>query len=268
MRCRSDNLVAASVICKDLIHRPYFRATSFTKFIEGQPSMRYQLFGTTTGLKVSSIALGTGLLGMQSGYGAKQDDVQRILFEYAEQGGNIIDTSDAYQRGVAEEAVGEFLTGRRSDIVLVTKFSRGATPAGPGATGAGRKTMVQSVEASLRRLKTDHIDLYMAHLDDRVTPVEEIARGLDDLVCAGKIVYNGLSNFPAWRVASGATAASLRGWAQLVAIEVKYSLIARDAERELLPMADAFGMGVLAYSPLAAGLLTVSARFRTPSLRC
>jgi aryl-alcohol dehydrogenase-like predicted oxidoreductase len=218
--------------------------------------VRYQLLGATTGLKVSSIALGTGLLGKQTGYGAEQDDIQRILSEYAEQGGNVIDTSDAYQAGAAEEAVGEFLTDRRNDIVLVTKFSRGAAPAGLAATGAGRKSMVQSVEGSLRRLKTDRVDLYMAHLDDGVTPIEEMVRGFDDLVRAGKIVYGGLSNFPAWRVATGATAASLRGWAPLAAIEVEYSLIARDAERELLPMADAFGMGVLAYSPLAAGLLT------------
>jgi len=116
--------------------------------------------------------------------------------------------------------------------------------------------MVQSVEASLRRLKTDRIDLYLIHFDDGVTPVEEIARGFDDLVRAGKIVYGGFSNMPAWRVATAAATARLRGWAPIAALQVEYSLLRRDAERELLPMAEAFGLGVMGYSPLASGLLT------------
>jgi aryl-alcohol dehydrogenase-like predicted oxidoreductase len=219
--------------------------------------MRYQLFGTRTGLKVSSIALGTGLLGKVNGYGAEPDDVPRILGDYAEGGGNFIDTSDAYQLGESEKAVGKFIASRRNEMVIASKFGRGATvQPGIAASGASRKAMVQSVEDSLRRLQTDRIDLYFAHLDDGVTPMEEIARGFDDLVRAGKIVYGGLSNFPAWRAASGITLAASRGWAPIVSVQVEFSLLARDAQRELLPMADAFGLGVMGYSPLAAGLLT------------
>ena len=223
--------------------------------------MRYKVFGERTGLKVSEFALGTGLLGNAYGYGTEPDEIQKILEGYAEAGGNLFDLSDAYQRGDSERLIGKFVGDHRNDFVLVSKYSRSAqTNPSLGVLGNSRKVMVQALEESLRRLKTDHIDIYMAHFDDGVTPMEEIVRGFDDLARTGKIVYGGLSNFPAWRVATAATLADLRGWLPIAAIEVDYSLLQRTTERELLPMAAAMGLGVLGYSPLAGGLLTAKYR--------
>ncbi len=223
--------------------------------------MRYKVFGERTGLKVSEFALGTGLFGNAHGYGTEPDEVQKILEGYAEAGGNLFDLSDAYQGGNSERLVGKFVGDHRNDFVLVSKYSRSAqTSPSLGVVGNSRKVMVQAVEESLRRLKTDHIDIYMAHLDDGVTPMEEIVRGFDDLARAGKIVYGGLSNFPAWRVATAATMVDLRGWLPMAAIEVNYSLLERTTERELLPMAEAMGLGILGYLPLAGGLLTAKYR--------
>lgn len=219
--------------------------------------MRYRIFGQRTGLKVSELALGTGMFGTAFGYGARPDEVRSILHGYAEAGGNFIDTADNYQLGESETLIGEFLAPHRNDFIIASKYSRGAVPKPSlAALGNNRKAMVQSVEASLKRLKTDRIDLYFVHMDDGVTPVDEIARGLDDLVRAGKIVYGGLSNFPAWRIATAANTADLRGWAPISAIQVEYSLIQRTTERELLPMANGFGLGVMGWSPLGGGLLT------------
>jgi aryl-alcohol dehydrogenase-like predicted oxidoreductase len=219
--------------------------------------MRYKILGRKTGLRVSEVALGTGMFGRVWGYGAEPAEVRGILEGFAEAGGNFIDTADNYQWGDAERQVGEFLAGRRDDFVVASKFSRGAAAA-PALAGLGtsRKAMVQAVEASLRRLKTDRIDLYFAHMDDGLTPMEELARGFDDLVRAGKIVYGGLSNFPAWRVALAANTAELRGWAPIAAVQIELNLLQRDGERELLPMADGLGLGVMAWSPMAGGLLT------------
>ncbi|QRK13752.1 aldo/keto reductase [Archangium violaceum] len=219
--------------------------------------MRYMLLGRRTGIRVSNLILGTGVLGKAGGYGAEPADVRAILRGYAEAGGNFIDTSDAYQQGQSEIAIGEFIAANRDDFVIASKYSRSAMPdPGVAALGAHRKAMVQSVEASLKRLETDRIDLYLVHMDDGVTPVEEIARGFDDLVRAGKILYGGFSNMPAWRISTAAATANLRGWAPIAAIQVEYSLLQRTTEHELLPMADELGLGVMAYSPLAGGLLT------------
>lgn len=219
--------------------------------------MNYQLLGTKTGLWVSELALGTGMFGTATGYGAEPAEARRIWDGYVEAGGNLIDTSDAYQRGEAERLIGEFLGANRGDMVLISKYSRSALAAPALAQlGNHRKAMVQAVEASLQRLRTDYLDVYLAHLPDGVTPVEELVRGFEDLVRAGKILYGGFSNFPAWRVATAVTQADLRGWASPVAIQVEYSLVARTAERELLPMAEGLGLGVLGYSPLGGGLLT------------
>jgi aryl-alcohol dehydrogenase-like predicted oxidoreductase len=219
--------------------------------------MRYKIFGDRTGLKVSEFALGTGMLGKAYGYGPEPDEAVKILEGYAEAGGNLIDLSDAYQRGESERLVGTFVGAKRNDFVLISKYTR-SSQANPslGVLGNNRKVMVQAVEDSLKRLKTDHIDLYLAHLDDGVTPIEEIVRGFDDLARAGKIVYAGLCNFPAWRVATAVTMAHLRGWLPIAAVQLEYSLIERTTERELLPMAEAMGLGVLGYSPLAGGILT------------
>jgi len=226
--------------------------------------MRYTVFGGRTGLKVSTLALGTGLFGTAYGYGSEPDEIDRMFNAYADAGGNFIDVSDAYQLGGSETAVGKFIAPRRDAFVVASKYSRGfAFEPAVATVGNSRKVMVQSVEASLKRLNTDRIDLYLAHLDDGITPVEEIARGFDDLVRAGKVVYAGLSNFPAWRIAAAAMLADLRGWAPIAAIQVQYSLVARATEQELLPMAAAMGLGVMGYSPLAAGLLTGKYRHGT-----
>jgi aryl-alcohol dehydrogenase-like predicted oxidoreductase len=219
--------------------------------------MRYQVFGDRTGLKVSEFALGTGMLGKAYGYGTEPDEALKILEGYAEAGGNLIDLSDAYQGGESERLIGTFVENKRNDFVLISKYTR-SSQANPslGVLGNNRKVMVQAVEDSLKRLKTDHIDIYLAHLDDGMTPIEEIVRGFDDLARAGKIVYGGLCNFPAWRVATAVTLADLRGWLPIAAVQLEYSLIERTTERELLPMAEAMGLGVLGYSPLAAGILT------------
>ncbi len=219
--------------------------------------MRYRIFGERSGLRVSELVLGAGMFGTGWGYGAQPNEVRSILQGYAAMGGNFIDTADNYQYGESEKLVGEFVAPSRNDYVIASKFTRGAV-ANPAlaALGANRKAMVQAVEDSLRRLKTDRIDIYFAHMDDGVTPMDEIVRGLDDLVRAGKIIYGGLSNFPAWRVAIAATIADLRGWTPIATLQAEYNLLERTAERELLPMAEGLGLGVMGWSPLAGGLLT------------
>jgi len=219
--------------------------------------MNYKILGTRTGLPVSEFALGTGVFGQAWGYGADAAEIDKIISHYTDLGGNLIDTADTYQSGESETYIGKAIAGRRNELVITTKYTRGVGQGSAlGMLGNHRKSMVQAVEASLKRLNTDRIDLYFVHMDDLFTPVEEIVRGLDDLVRAGKIVYGGLSNFPAWRMATAATIADLRGWAGIAAIQIEYSLLQRTTERELLPMADAFGFGVMAWSPLAGGLLT------------
>ncbi|MDQ7802417.1 aldo/keto reductase [Amycolatopsis sp. A133] len=218
--------------------------------------MRYRYLGRS-GLRVSALSLGTGNFGGGWGHGATVPEAQEMYDRYRGAGGNFIDTSSNYQFGDAEVYLAEMIAADRDEVVVATKYSTGTTPdSGLQMTGNGRKSMVQSLEASLRRLKTDRVDLLWAHAPDNATPVEEIMRAFDDLVRSGKVLYVGLSNFPAWRVATGATIAAARGWAPLVAIQAEYSLVERAAERDLLPMAEGFGLGVLGYSPLGGGLLT------------
>ncbi|MDB5582450.1 MAG: aldo/keto reductase [Bradyrhizobium sp.] len=219
--------------------------------------MRYKTFGRHTGLLTSELALGVSLFGRDVGYGATPEDARAILDAYIDAGGNIVDTSSRYRFGQSEEMLGSLMGDKRSNLIVASKYSRGDVFNAPLATlGASRKTMVQSVEASLRRLQTDRIDILFVHMDDYLTPIEEIVRGFDDLIGAGKIVYGAFSNYPAWRLAYGAAVANVRGWAPICGMQIEYSLLQRTPERELLPMADACGLGVLAYSPLAGGLLT------------
>ena len=220
--------------------------------------MRYKIFGKHTGLRVSELVLGTANFGVAwGGHGANPDEARRIFDTYASAGGNFIDTANGYQDGQSEQFVGDLLTGRRDEFVLSTKFAV-KTDASSGilVTGNSRQAMVASVEASLKRLKTDRIDLYWAHVDDGVTPMEEIMRGFDDLVRAGKILYAGLSNFPAWRTARAATIAELRGTVPVAGIQVEHSLVQRATEQDLIAAASALGLGVVAYSPLGGGVLT------------
>lgn len=213
--------------------------------------MKYKLFGTNTGLPVSEFALGAASLGGSKGYGASAADIPQILSAFADAGGNFIDVADQYQRGEAEEVVGRFIASKRHDFVICTKYTRSnETTPSPANEGNHRKAMRGAVEASLKRLKTDYIDIYMPHYDDGRTPVEEIARGLEDLVKAGKVLYTGLANFPAWK------AAAIASTIPLAALQIEYNLAQRTADRELMSMAEYFGLGTMLYSPLAGGLLT------------
>lgn len=219
--------------------------------------MKYKIFGKRTGLFVSEFALGTGMFGTASGYGAEPDECRKIFKAFSDLGGNFIDTSDAYQRGQAEELTGEFINGQRSNYIVATKFSRGQSASlSTGNIGNHRKALREAVEASLRRLNTDYIDIYLAHFDDRQTPVDEIIRGLEDLVQSGKILYTGLSNFSAWRTAAAAAFANATGKTPLAAVQIEYNLLQRNVEQDYWPMANEMGLAVMAYSPMAGGILT------------
>ncbi|AWB92113.1 aldo/keto reductase [Aeromicrobium chenweiae] len=218
--------------------------------------MRYETFGRKTGLRVSELVLGTANFGTRS-TSAGREGSRQIFDAFVDAGGTTFDTSNLYQSGEAETILGALLGSDRDDFVVVTKYSGARQDqVRPGTTGNSRKTMIRSLEESLRRLGTDYVDVYMPHFPDGTTPLEEILAGFDDLVRAGKILHGGLSNFPAWRTAGAAVRADLQGLAPLVGIQTEYSLAERSAERELLPMAEAHGLGVIMYSPLAGGLLT------------
>ncbi|PMD90789.1 oxidoreductase [Siphonobacter sp. BAB-5405] len=217
--------------------------------------MNYKLFGTQTGLPASQLIMGGSQLGNRRGQGTSVAEALTILAAYAEGGGNFIDVSDLYQFGQAETIVGEFIQDKRPDFILCTKYTLSSQVNAPVANvGNHRKAMRQAVDASLKRLKTDYIDLYMPHFDDGHTPLEEIARGLEDLVKAGKIIYTGLANFPAWK------AALIASSIPLAAIQFEYNLAQRAADRELKPMAEHMGLAIMGYSPLAGGLLTAKYR--------
>jgi aryl-alcohol dehydrogenase-like predicted oxidoreductase len=194
--------------------------------------------------------------GTEWGWGADRDESRRVFDAYIERGGNFIDTADIYTGGTSETFVGEFIGDRREQLVIATKYSNNTRQGDPNAGGNHRKNMVQSVENSLRRLKTDYIDLYWVHLWEYRTPVEEVMRALDDLVRAGKILYVGISDAPAWKVSQANTIASLRGWTPFIALQVEYNLIERTPERELIPMAQELGLTTMPWSPLAGGILT------------
>lgn len=217
--------------------------------------MRYKLLGPS-GLRVSEICLGTMSFGDAWGFGADEKESHRILASYAELGGNFIDLANKYHEGQSEEIVGSFLGSERDRWVVASKYTLAMRSGDPNAAGNSRKNMRQSVEASLRRLRTDYIDVLWVHAWDYVTPVEEVMRGLDDLVRAGKVNYVGLSDAPAWIASQANTVATLRGWSPFVALQIEYSLIERTGERELLPVAEAFGLSVTAWAPMAAGVLT------------
>src|SRR6202166_4840914 len=217
--------------------------------------MKYRLFGKS-GLRVSEAALGTMTFGQERGWGAPKDESRKVYDAFREAGGNFIDTANIYTDGTSESFLGEFQEGHRDSVVLATKYSNAAPGNDPNAAGNHRKSMMQAVEASLKRLRTDYIDLYLLHIWDQITPIEEVMRAFDDLVRQGKILYAGVSDMPAWVVAKANTLADLRGWTPFVGLQIEYSLIERTPERELLPMAANLGLGVTAWSPLAAGMLT------------
>ncbi len=217
--------------------------------------MKYRLFGKS-GLRVSEAALGTMTFGQERGWGAPKDESRKVYDAFREAGGNFIDTANIYTDGTSESFLGEFLEGHRDSVVLATKYSNAAPGNDPNAAGNHRKSMMQAVEASLKRLRTDYIDLYWVHIWDAITPVEEVMRGLDDLVRQGKVLYVGISDVPAWWIAQANTLADLRGWSRFIGLQIPYNLIERTVERELIPMAKASDIGVTAWSPLSSGVLT------------
>lgn len=215
----------------------------------------YRLLGRS-GLRVSPLTLGTMNFEAGGTWSCAEEDAARIIDVFLERGGNFIDTANFYGRGAAEALLGRLLTARRQHLVISTKYSLTMHPGDPNAAGNHRKSMVQAVEDSLRRLQTDYIDLLYLHMWDARTPVEEILRAFDDLVRQGKILYAGISDTPAWQVARMQVIAELRGWSPLIALQIPYSLAERTVEREFLPMAAEMGLGVQPWSPLAGGVLT------------
>lgn len=217
--------------------------------------MRYKLFGPS-GLRVSEICLGTMTFGEEWGWGASKEESRKIFDAYVNAGGNFLDTANRYTEGTSERFVGEFIASDREYFVVATKYTLFNRMGDPNAAGNHRKNLVQSLEASLKRLQTDYVDLLWVHAWDFLTPVEEVMRALDDLVRAGKVLYIGVSDTPAWIVAQANMLASLRGWTPFAGLQIEYSLIERTPERELLPMAHAFDMAVTPWAPLGGGVLT------------
>jgi aryl-alcohol dehydrogenase-like predicted oxidoreductase len=215
----------------------------------------YRLLGRS-GLRVSPLCLGTMNFGVAAAWGCEEATAATIFDQYVERGGNFIDTANFYANGESERVVGRLLLGRREQLAIATKYSLTMRPGDPNASGNQRKNMVQSVEQSLRRLQTEYIDLLYLHVWDERTPVEEILRSFDDLVRAGKVLYVGISDTPAWQASRMQAIAELRGWSPLVALQIPYSLAERTVERDLIPMAREMGMGVLPWSPLAGGVLS------------
>ena len=217
--------------------------------------MRYKLLGRS-GLRVSELCLGTMTFGEDWGWGSSKDVSRKIFDAFAGAGGNFLDTADGYTNGTSEKMVGEFVASERGRWVVATKYSFNQRPGDPNAGGNHRKNMVQALEGSLRRLKTDYVDLYWVHAWDGLTPVDELMRALDDVVRAGKVLYVGVSDTPAWVVSRANTLADCRGWSPFVALQIEYSLVERTPERDLLPMARALDLAVTPWSPLGGGVLS------------
>jgi aryl-alcohol dehydrogenase-like predicted oxidoreductase len=217
--------------------------------------MKFRLFGRS-GLRVSEICLGTMTFGTEWGWGSDYEESRQVFEAYAAAGGNFVDTANRYTEGTSEKWLGDFIHAERHHFVLATKYTLHDRLGDPNYAGSHRKNMMRSVEESLRRLNTEFIDLLWVHAWDFYTPAEEVMRGLDDLVRSGKVHYIGISDTPAWIVARCNTMAELRGWSQFVGLQVEYSLLQRTPERDLLPMAQAYGMAVTPWGPLAGGALT------------
>ncbi|HEY3744129.1 MAG TPA: aldo/keto reductase [Bryobacteraceae bacterium] len=218
--------------------------------------MRYQLLGRS-GLRVSELCLGTMTFGEDWGWGSSKDTAKGVFDAFIEAGGNFLDTANLYTNGSSERILGEFIHADRNRYVVATKYTLNMDGKGdPNAAGNHRKNMVLAVEASLKRLNTEYIDLYWVHAWDTLTPIEEMLRAFDDLVRAGKILYIGCSDFPAWQVSRANTMAELRGWTPFSALQIEYSLIERTVERELIPMANELGLTVTPWAPLGAGILS------------
>jgi aryl-alcohol dehydrogenase-like predicted oxidoreductase len=220
--------------------------------------MRYKLLGKS-GLRVSELCLGGMTFGEDWGSmlpGASKEEAKKIFDLFVRKGGNFIDTANVYQNGTSEKYVGEFISSERERFVVATKYTMTTNPDDPNASGNHRKNLVQSVDASLKRLNTHYIDLLWVHIWDPMTPIEEVMRSLDDLIRCGKILYIGISDVPAWVVSNANAIADLRSWSSFIGLQIMYNLIERSAERELLPMARALDIGITVWSPLGGGVLS------------
>lgn len=218
--------------------------------------MRYAILGRS-GMRVSQVALGAMTFGAATEWSRPEAESRAVFDAYREAGGNFIDTANLYTGGESERIVGRMLAGDRERFVVATKYANAIPGAGdPNAAGMHRKSLTQSLDASLKRLGLDYIDLYYVHWWDFTTPVEEVHRALDDAVRAGKILHIGLSDVPAWVVSRAQAFHELRGLAPIAAMQLEYSLVQRSIEREHLPLARAYDIGVTAWSPLASGMLT------------
>lgn len=218
--------------------------------------MKYKLLGRS-GLKVSELCLGTMGFGTEAGWGADKTTSFAIMEAFANAGGNFLDTANIYKLGTSEKLIGEFIGPRDRDyFVIATKYSLKDNTTNPNASGNNRKNMMRSVEQSLKRLQTNFIDVLYLHIWDDLTPIDEVLRGIDDLIRQGKVNYAAISDTPAWIVSKGNTLAELMGWSQFIALQVEYSLIQRTPERDLIPMAKHFGMTLTPWAPLAGGALT------------
>ncbi len=226
--------------------------------------MRYKLLGRS-GLRVSELGLGTMTFGEEWGWGASKSESRRIFDAYAQAGGNFIDTANRYTDGTSERLVGEFVASDRDHFVVATKYTLFDREGEPNGAGNHRKNLVRSLEGSLRRLRLDYVDLLWVHAWDFLTPVDEVMRGLDDLVRAGKVLYVGISDTPAWIVSRANTLADFRGWSPFVALQIEYSLVERTPERELLPMARALDLAVTPWGILGSGVLTGKYNLEDPT---
>ena len=217
--------------------------------------MRYKLLGNS-GLRVAELALGTMTFGPDWGWGAEEGESRRMFDAYVEAGGNFVDTANRYTNGTSERLVGEFVAGERERFVVATKFTLNTREGDPNASGNHRKNMVQALERSLRTLGTGYVDVYWVHLWDPLTPIDEMMRALDDQVRLGKVLYLGISDAPAWVVARANTLAEERGWTPFSAVQMQYSLVERNVERELLPMSQNLDVAFTAWGALGAGVLS------------
>jgi aryl-alcohol dehydrogenase-like predicted oxidoreductase len=217
--------------------------------------MKYKVLGRS-GLRVSELCLGAMTFGEELGTGASKEVSGQIYDAYRAAGGNFIDTANIYTAGTSERMLGEFVRAERDDVVIATKYSMSTNPTDPNAAGNNRKNMVQALEASLQRMDTDYVDIFWVHGWDQVTRIDQVMRGLDDLVRAGKVLHVGVSNFPAWLIAQGNTLAEERGWTPFTAVQMHYNLVERSIETDFFDLCAAQDMAILPWSPLAGGLLT------------
>jgi aryl-alcohol dehydrogenase-like predicted oxidoreductase len=224
--------------------------------------MQYKLLGKS-GLRVSELCLGTMTFGDDWGWGAPKNESRKIFDAFVDAGGNFIDTSNNYTNGTSEKFVGEFTKGDRDHFVIATKYTLSERRTDANFGGNHRKNMRRSVEGSLTRLGAEYIDLLWLHMWDGMTPVEEVMRALDDLVRAGKILYVGISDTPAWIVSQANMLADLRGWSRFLAYQGEFSLASRAPERDILPMTQAMEMSYLAWGILEGGELT--GKYNSPS---